>query len=156
MADGFSFSVKGQVGLARMFNSLPEKVQERVIRPIFEKSVERMKNEVLLNLSGRVVRERTGRYVNAMERKRVNVSVNLQKGTVDATMRTPARALLGIDPKAKGYYPFAVEYGAKKGPRIWAGKAPIRKGVNRVQQSELNRVTTELARGILREARVAR
>lgn len=151
MANMFDIQLTGDKELARQLGRLTHKVQTKVIKQAFRKSLGRIKDRVLLNLSGAVVRERTGRYVNAMESQPIRTRIETD-GTVVASIALPGRAALGIDAKDPYYYPTVVEYGVKRGKRRWDGKAPIRKAVNAVQEMELKRIGDDIGTGIAKEA----
>lgn len=147
----FELKLEGNQILLEQLGRLPEVIRKKVVRPVFRDSLKRVKNEILLNLSGRVVQEQTGRYVNAMERQNPRIAVT-RDGAVLGGMQMPKRGELGIEPDAKGYYPAAVEYGVKKGPRPFEAKAPIRKAVNDMQEAEMRRIGDEIGAGILKVA----
>jgi hypothetical protein len=143
MALGFDISVVGDKELERRFARLSRTVQRKLILKTFMHTIRRLKNEVLINLSGRVVQERSGRYVTAME------SQSIKKFTSDflvaRSFDMPRRAKMGIV-EANGYYPAYLEYGTQKMPAF----APIRKAVNKVERRELAFIADDLARQIAR------
>ncbi len=147
MALAFDLKVFGSRELERQMRALPRIAQDRVMKTALRKAGNRAKNSVLLNLSGNVVQERTGRFVNAMER----LPVRLVRRTDNALVygwSLPSRAALGLPAGKGGYYPTALEYDARLGP-----KAPIRKGVNSIQDSATSRAVLDMAGGIEREWR---
>lgn len=151
MPPTFELKLEGNQLLLKQLGRLPEVMRKKVVRPAFRRALKRVKNAILINLSGRVVQEQTGRYVNAMERQNPRISLT-QDGAVIGGMQMPKRSALGIEPDAKGYYPAAVEYGVKKGPRQFDALSPIRDAVNDNQEAELKRLGDEIGAGILREA----
>lgn len=150
-AVAFDIKLFGDKELARQLGRLPVVLQTKILKKSFRASLKRVKNKVLLNMSGGAVQERTGRMVNAFER--INPRVALDKdGGIVASMKLPSRAQMGIPIEAKGYYPTALEYGVKRGKRPFAAKRMIRDAVNAVQAQELRRIGTEIGNGIAREA----
>ena len=151
MAAGvFELKLFGDKQLTKQLSRLPFALQQKVLRKAFRGALKRVKNEILINLSGRVVQEQTGRYVNAMERQNPRISFT-KDGAVLAGTVMPTRASLGISDKG-GYYPAVLEYGVKKGPRQFDAFAPIRKAVNARQDAELRQIGDEIGAGIVREA----
>ncbi len=145
MALEFDLKVLGSRELENKLGALPMRAQNRVMKRVLRATVARLQNEVLLNLSGRVVDERTGRLVNAIEAQKPKVVRNNERGLVMG-LRLPARGELGIDAKAKGYYPTALEYDVRLGPLM-----PIRKAVNAVAEDALDRMAGQIAEGIEKE-----
>ena len=154
MAEPFiDISVLGIKAAEDNLRQLEFAIQRRIVRGSMKRSTERLKNEVLLNLSGRVVRERTGAYVNAMEQQKVRARSS-QRG-IKVVVPLPTRASLGIPryPKDTGYYPTALEYGSS----TMSAKAPIRKAVNANTEREFARLGDDIGQGIDREvAKIAK
>lgn len=151
MAAVFDIKLFGDKELARALGRLADVLQKKIVKKAFRSSLERVKNKVLLNMSGGAVEERTGAMVNAFER--INPRVRVEKdGSLVVSMKLPTRAQIGIEADAKGYYPAALEYGVKRGPHQFAAKRMIRDAVNRVQEQELRRIGTAIGNGIAREA----
>lgn len=143
----FDISVLGIKGLDDGLRALEFAIQRRIVRKSMKESVDHLKTELLLNLSGRVVNERTGAYVNAMERQKIRSRAS--HGTLIVTIPLPTRAALGIPryKKDTGYYPAALEYGSTK----MAAKAPIRKAVNMNEEREFAFLAADIDKGIDRE-----
>ena len=151
MAAVFGIKLFGDKDLARALGRLADVTQKKIVKKAFRSSLKRVKTEVLLNMSGRIVQERTGAMVNAFER--INPQVRTEKdGTLVVSMKLPTRADIGIEASAKGYYPTALEYGVKRGRHPFPAKRMIREAVNRVQEQELRRIGTAIGNGIAREA----
>lgn len=146
----FELKLFGDKQLTKQLGRLPFALQQKILRKTFRDSLKRLKTEILINLSGREVQERTGRYVNAMERQNPRISFT-KDGAVLAGMKMPTRPALGISDKG-GYYPAALEYGVKRGPRQFDAFAPIRKAANARQDAELRRIGDEIGAGIAKEA----
>ena len=142
----FDIKVLGSQELERKLGQLPKKAQNRVMKRVLRATGRRIHNEILLNFSGRVVDEKTGRTVAALEANRPRVVRNNDRGIV-VGLRLPTRAQLGPEAvSAKGYHITALEYDVRLGPRM-----PIRKAVNAIQDDALDRMATEIAEGIEKE-----
>lgn len=139
----FDISVLGDKAVSRALDLLPEKSQFNVLRTATRRSNDRLRNDILLNLSGRDVEERTGRYVRAIESQKIRVVVE-KKFAVISTLNLPSRASLGISPGDKWYYPAILEYGS---PTMTA-KSPIRRAVNQNQDREQGKLVRDISKGI--------
>ncbi len=144
------FQVRGAERLIAGFDLLPAEFQRKVVRKTTRGSAKRLKQRVVENLSGKVVQPRTGRWLAAAKAVSVR-SRNFRRGTglSGHGFATPTRAEIGVDPEAKGYYPFAVEFGSPHMP----AKAPIRRAVNDVETFEHATMLTELRKGVVVQAR---
>lgn len=121
--------------------------QGRAIRPALKKSAKRLKEYLVVNLSGKVVTPRTGRWLRATIATKVR-AIKRSRHQIGSGFPVPTREALGIDPKDPYYYPFAVEYGHIRAP----AKAPIRLAVNENTSQELNRIGIGVGDGIEKEA----
>lgn len=139
----FDIKITGAEAVARKLAGLPVKAQKGAMRRALRRTAERAQNETLLNLSGNVVQERTGAYVDAMAAQKVRVLRNNSKALA-VGVRMPTRVEVGITEGE--YYPVILEYDVRLGP-----KAPIRKAVNRTEQSDGPRLARDLASAIERE-----
>lgn len=127
--------------------------QKRAVRPALRKSNKRLKAHVVANLSGRVVKPRTGRWLRATIAAKVK-AVKRSRGEIGTAFAMPTREELGIDPGYEWYYPFAVEYGHPAPGREHASaKAPIRQAVNSHATEELLRIGKDVGKGIEKEAK---
>ena len=107
--------VIGSDAVLRALHELPQKLQDQLVSKELVASAERIKTDLLLNLTGRKVNERTGALVSAFEFQPAHrLKATINKGLVRYGIAYPTRAELGIPLKAKGYYPTALEYGTKE------------------------------------------
>lgn len=134
----FDISAIGDKQIERAFGQLPERAQSRVIRKVNKQSVERLKNEMLINYSGRVVKEVTGETISAIESQRP--TTRSRGDVVVALLPYPQDAEAAITVNA-------LEYGTP----TFAAKAPIRKAVNDNQERELGIIAKEIGKGVERE-----
>ncbi len=157
MAGMFDLKLLGDQALERDLAKLPDKLQKEAVSPEFRKSAERIKNQVLLNMSGRAVEERTGKLVAAFEAEKIKTRFIRSISALFVVWGLPSRAALGITPEDKFYFPTVLEYGSPQMP----AKAPIRKAVNANQERELvligqgirkrlDRIWARLGRGTLK------
>lgn len=83
------------------------------------------------------------------------------KSGVGASVKTPTRKRLGIDPKAKGFYPMSIEYGyilkLFGGPatRVMPARPYLRPALEKNAQVAVAILSNRLRRGLLRLARRA-
>ena len=157
-ANPIDISIFGNKELERALAQFEPKVQKRVVRRVLRRSAERIKLAVMLNWSGRVVQEDTGKTVDAIEAK----SIKFERGGrfgLRAVWYLPRRDELGIPEwPYEWYYPFAVEYGytrTARAPVTVPPKPPIRRAVNDNMEREHARMERDLGKGIEREARKA-
>lgn len=144
--------VEGIAQLIAGFETLPEKFQRKVLAPMTRASTKRLQARVIENLSGRVVTPRTGRWLASAQAAVVRSrKFRRRSGYVGAGFAFPTRAEVGVDPKAKGFYPAAVEYGTP----TMAAKAPIRRAVNDAAAFEEATMITEMRKGVIVQARKA-
>ena len=126
--------------------------QKRAVRPSLRNSAKRLKGHVVANLSGRVVKPRSGRWLAAAIATKIK-AIKRRRGWMGMGWAMPTREALGIDPTNPYYYPFAVEYGHPAPGREHASaKAPIRQAVNSHAQEELVRIGKMIGKGIEKEA----
>ena len=144
--------VEGVAQLIAGFETLPEKFQRKVLAKVTRASTKRLQARVIENLSGRVIKPLTGRWLRSAQAAVVRSrKFRRRSGFVGAAFPFPTRAEIGIDPKAKGFYPAAVEYGS---PRMTA-KAPIRRAVNDAAAFEEATMIAEMRKGVVVQARKA-
>lgn len=144
------FQVRGAERLIAGFNLLPAEFQRKVLRKTTRGSAKRLKQKVIENLSGKVVKPHSGRWLAAAEAVQVlSRKFRRGRGFSGHGFATPTREELNIDPKAPGYYPFAVEFGTPQMP----AKAPIRRAVNDVEAFEHATMLAEMRKGVVVQAR---
>lgn len=151
MAAMFDMKMIGDKEVVRAMQGLPKEVQVKVMRGSLRKSAERLKNQILLNASGLIVKEDTGAMVAAFEATRIGTRVR-PGGTV-AFVKLPSRAALGI-PRSKGrdpakdteYYPTILEFGQPTQPP----RPFMRKAVNDLEDEEYIRMGRDIGKGTTR------
>lgn len=144
--------VLGVKELGQALARFEPRIQKKVVRRALRESGKRLKDKALVNWSGGVVTERTGRTVAAMEAERVK-PVRTRRG-IRFEWAMPTKAALGIEDDS--YYPFAIEYGytrTKRAPVVVPAKAPIRRAVNSNMAREHAAMGKEIGKGIEREAK---
>ncbi len=131
--------------LDKAMQGLEHEVQTKVMRGAVRKSAARLQNEILLNLSGRVVNEDTGTMVTAFEMQKPGTRKQ-RDGTVVAFIKLPTRAALGIPRHEKDteYYPTIVEYGQPGQPP----RPFMRAAVDQNYSREIRMIGDDLAKGI--------
>jgi hypothetical protein len=119
MASGMiRFEVFGVKETERMFDLLPDRMDEKVASNAVRRSAYRMRTPV-----ARATPRKTGRLRTLIANAKVR-SAGKRRGFVRVGWLMPTREELGIPAEAKGYYPTALEYG-------WRGKVPIPGGGSR-------------------------
>ena len=126
---------------------LAHEVQTKVMRGTVRKSAARLQNDILLNASGRIVKEDTGRMVAAFEAERPGTRKQ-PDGTVVAFIKLPSRAALGIPRHEKDteYYPTIIEYGQPDQPP----RPFMRAAVDQNYEREIRLIAVDLGTGIVR------
>jgi HK97 gp10 family phage protein len=151
----FDMKLLGDKELQRGMAKLPGEVQNKVMRGAIRKSAARLQNEILLNASGRVVNEDTGRMVTAFEMQKPGTRKE-RDGTIVAFVKLPSREELGI-PRSEGrdpakdteYYPTIVEYGQPDQPP----QPFMRMAVDQNYEREIRLIGADLGSGIARRWR---
>jgi len=143
----------GDKELERKFLALSsEKTQARILRLGMRKAAERIKNYTLINLSGRLVDEDTGRLVNAIESEKPTQFKD--RAVFVAGVKLPEPSKLGIPKtegtKKPGYYPAVLEYGSAK--RGLAPRAPFRRAIDEHRAAELQRLGVDIGKAVERAA----
>jgi len=147
----FDLKMIGDKELSRKLAHLAEKGQRKVVGKAMRNSGKRVKNEVLIAMSGKILKERTGRLVNALEAMKLKTRSLRSKGLYIVGLPLPTRESLDIPSKHKWYYPAALEYGSAK--RNIPVFAPFRRTVDARKDSELNQIGKDVGRGLEREAK---
>lgn len=106
MASGFDISILGDVELARMFESLTDKMQTKILQPAIGKGARLVKREADIQ-----VRNMTQRISGKLRRGIQTKIFRSRKNYLLAVIRPKTREFFGIDPKDKWFYPVIVEYG---------------------------------------------
>lgn len=131
--------------LDKAMQGLQHEVQIKVMRGATRKSAARLQNEILLNASGRIVNEDTGRMVAAFEAEKPGTRKQ-RDGTIVAFIKLPTREALGI-PRYEGdteYYPTILEYGQPDQPP----RPFMRMAVDANYNREIQRLAADLRNGV--------
>lgn len=153
MANAISISFLGDKALERKLNRIPVQTRNKIVQKTFRQSNKRIRNAVVLALSGKIVSQDTGRYADAMHRGRIRTQ--RRGGWFRQGFELPYREDLDMAADDPGYYPAFIEYGAPgrqfKGgaPNPLREFAPIRTVANRMQGRELARIADEIGQGIM-------
>lgn len=146
----FEMTMPGIREFEQALGQFAKKIQSNIMRTAIRRSGNRLKNATLLNMSGIIVGEDTGRTVTAMEARPVKTVIR-RSGTIVALWPLPSRASLGI-PRYRsdtGYYLLiGLEYGTA---HRTTPLAPIRTSVNQRTSSEFRTIGRDLGKGIKRE-----
>lgn len=95
MASMFDLRMIGDKEVERALGALPRELQTKTVRTALRKSGGRVKTELLLNLTGRILEEETGALVAAYEMQPVRTR-RQPDGTVVASIKTPTQVQLGL------------------------------------------------------------
>ena len=146
--------------LARDLGKLTDKTQRQILGRAMTKAANSLKNEVLRNLSGKVVKEVTGQTVTAFENTKIKSRFKLGK-FLARLFPLPTRAELGIKKATKGkkdsFYPFAIEYGHAFPGRGGSGikdvpaMSYIRSAVDDNKEREIRIIAQAVRKGIERQ-----
>jgi len=120
-------------------------LQKKILRKVLRKAT-----KPVLEKARALVPVDTGKLQKNMKVRAVGQGKRKRRGLLGASVRTPTRDTLGIDPDDRGYYPAVLEYGSAK--RNIPAKAYLRKAkdaaaeqVRYVFRNELSRVIDETA-----------
>lgn len=144
MAGMFDLKVFGDKELERAMARLPGELQGKVMRTSVRKSANRINNRILINASGGIVDEDTGRMVAAFEAKSARTK-QTQDGDMIGFIKLPTRAELGI-PRYEGdteYYVTIVEHGSPTQPP----RPFIRNAVDDTADEETRRIGNDIGAG---------
>jgi hypothetical protein len=162
---GFDVRLIGGTGLANMLAELPERSQNRVVKPALKRSCTRIHDYMIYNkLAGNPVHRRTGELALAMAGKFPTISTS--RGWVRWGIKLPERHELGIQAYRKHeegsvYWPIALEYGHRLVKKTKHGKRTIdfvmprsfmRAAIDENADSEKRRLAHEIGKGIAAEA----
>jgi len=142
VASGVDIKLLGDKALQRKLDALGRKAKpvfNRASRPSAKRLRERISEAAPVD---------TGNLKKAMRSAKIRV---LQKAP-GVGIELPTREALGIDAKAKGYYPLHVEYGYIKNGKQYPARSYIRRTVDAMGEEELKKLTAELAEQIEKEA----
>ena len=89
----FGFKVEGADEVGRALARIPRLVRDKAFDKVIKPSLKRIKNRILINLSGAVIDEDTGAYVSAMESASVRtVQKNEDQSVFAISMPTRAKS----------------------------------------------------------------
>ena len=108
--------VTGFDELRKLLKDVGEDVAKRVTQSALRRVGERVRNILLINLSGRILKEQSGRLINAFERTKIRLRKDRFGVYGGITLPTRAELTIGAYKSSTdhGYYPTALEYGTKK------------------------------------------
>lgn len=145
----FDMKMVGGKSIERAMVKLPGEVQTKVMRGEVRKSGNRLHTEVLLNLSGRVLDEESGRLVAAYEAQKVKTKV-IPNVAVLAFFKIPTQPQLGMPrpgrKEDKDHYGMIQEFGQPDQPP----RPFMRKAVNDNEEREHKRIGNGLGKGVTR------
>lgn len=142
-------SMLGDKALVKALSKFEPRIQKKVVRGALRKSTTRLKRHLITNFSGRIVgRGPEPEHWREAQKATRNRMIKASRHRIGAAIPMPTRELLGIDPKDKYYYPYAVEYGH---PRA-AAKMPIRLAADEHKTEEYALIGRGIGIGIEREA----
>ena len=118
MAIRFDMEETGTRRLRHKLKRLPKVLRNRIVGVALKAGARMVHTEMLLNLSGRIVQERTGNFVNAMEKQKPKIMRQSHFSEVRVVaIELPDRPSLGIKQRADGggdsYPPGILEYGSR-------------------------------------------
>lgn len=150
----FDVRVTGENELKRKLNRLSEQMRNRIIGVALKAGARMIHTEMLLNLSGRIVQERTGSLVNAMEKQKPVLLRARNPDVRTVGIKMPERSALGIKDRGDGggdsYPPAILEFGSRFMPAFaWARRSAdenFDRFVNIVSSVVRNRLEKEAKR----------
>lgn len=168
MALAVDISILGDKELERKLSILPDRIQKKVVRQAVTKAAKRAHKRLIDNLSGKIVRVRTGRLLGAVKAGRPKADKSSPRELIKRGTPMPTRSELEIgsepgglmhaiavakgrsDPTVDDYYPAFVEYGDPK--RGVSAKKPFRRSIDDYRDQEIKIIGTDIGSGIEREA----
>lgn len=141
----FDISLLGDKDLARKFSKFERQHQRRLLSPVLRASAKRTKTRLVKNVSGRVLGVRTGKTKAAYRGARVKNGGGRTKTRLTIGAVLPDREAFGIDSEAKYFYPFALEYGSKRGIKP---RRQMRSAIDDFKIQELNTIARDLRKRI--------
>ncbi len=140
-------SVFGDKALERKFARLGPKLEKKIMRPVLRKAAKRIRPAI-----AQAAPVDTGRLKAALATAPIR-SIR-SRTQIRIVVKMPERDALGIPDGAKGYYPYAIEYGCtKKSGRVVAARSYIRATVDARMDSEHTALRRDIQRGIIKEAK---
>ena len=108
---GIDIRVLGSIELQRVLDSIPFKVQKKVLRPALRAAAKIVRKDVKRLAPKSDKRRRSGKHLKDTIRVRAG---KRKRGVTRIQVQTGSRAELGISATDKYYYPMAIEYGRRK------------------------------------------
>lgn len=146
---GVDIRALGDKDLQAKLKRVEVAMQKRIVSAALRSSAARARKRVMLNLSGKVLRVRTGRTKAAFKSQKVKSFPGARAGLIRWGIALPTREELGIPPRGMPggdhYYPFALEYGS---PRR-AAHPFMRPAIDNHKQDEINKISNDIARRLL-------
>ena len=146
----FDMTMLADKSIRRAMARLPGEVQKKVMRREVRRSGLRLHTELLLNLSGRVLDEDTGRMIAAFEGQTVRTKLQ-SDGTVVASIKIPTQPEMGMPRPGRTEdvdHPATIqEYGQPGQPP----RPFMRKAVDDNADREHERIAVGLGNGVTRE-----
>jgi len=138
-------SVLGNAELERALGRIMDKTQKTIVRGSLRKEAKRMRGRVAANIT-RLGLIKTGNMLKGYANAKIANSG--RKNFIRLGLVDPTRAELGIPANAKGYYPYALEYG-KHG----VGATPfIRPAIDNHKTQSFAAIGSDIGKGIERAA----
>lgn len=141
----------GDRALARAMRRLESNAPRDVLEPALLSSAERIKARVVQNLSGSVVRVRSGELLQAFSQVKPR-SYGKSETKVRVGIPPPTRRALGIAADDKSYYPYAIEFGHSRVP----ARSFLRSATDASARDEFVRIGNDIGTWATRQWRRAR
>lgn len=139
--------LQGDRETEKMFRRMDADLQKKIFRKAARKSAQRLLTKILLNMSGKVIDEITGTFVNAFEGVKPSV-LPKKPGYIGIGIKWPTREALGIDAKDKNYFPYAVEYGHPGAPP----RPFFRNAINENMSEEIAHIGRDVSKALVKIA----
>lgn len=139
-------SILGQKELERALSGVVEKAQKTIVRGALRKEATKVRTRVAGYIT-RLGLIKTGRMLRGYQNAKIK-SASKNKNFIRLGIADPTRAELGIPANAKGYYPYALEYG-KHG----IGATPfLRPAIDNHKDKSFSDIGNDIGKGITRAA----
>lgn len=140
-----SIGIAGTEKLARNFETLSARAHKQLIPNVLANSVDRLNRAIVENIpvGPRGHEGDTGGWKRAQSQMRASDVPIAGQHTTTVAASLPSEEQLGIR-GGESFYPFNLEYGS----RIAAALAPIRRAVDRLEESELGTILALMDTGL--------
>lgn len=140
-----SLGVKGFAELEKKLHRIVEKTQKTIVRGALRKEAKNVQGRIVDNIQ-RLDLIDSGMMLAAFEATKIKSAA--RKGFIRVGPELPSREALGIDPKDKYYYPYAVEFG-----HVGADAKPfIRPAIDEHKDQSFKDIGEDIGKRIEREA----